>query len=157
MSASRILVLGGPASGKTTLARTLAAERGLPLVSLDSLFWHDSAETYDIRRDPAERDRMLAEAVAQEAWVMEGVYWKWTGPVFERAEQVVFVDAPLWLRHWRLAKRHVKRRLGLESSTHKETFEGAWQTARWNQRWDRDNRLAVLEILERYREKAEVR
>ncbi len=84
--ASRIHIFGGPASGKTTLARKLAGELGLPHVELDALFWAGGTAGYGVRRDPVERDRRLSGAVKAESWIMEGVYWSWCQPSFERAD-----------------------------------------------------------------------
>lgn len=153
MAPKRILIIGGPASGKSTLALRLARELGLPSIALDRYFWDDQVEHFGVRREPANRDRLLAAAVAENAWVMEGVYWNWTQAAFERAEHIVFLDRPAWLRHWRLVKRHFRRRLGIEGSSHKESLRGMITTAAWNQRWNRDNRPKVLERLERHRDK----
>lgn len=37
--AQRILILGSPGAGKSTLARQLARSMALPLVHLDALYW----------------------------------------------------------------------------------------------------------------------
>jgi adenylate kinase family enzyme len=149
----RIHIFGGPASGKSTLARKLSAKLGLPYVELDAFFWDDDSEHYDIRRDPEKRDALLAEAAAKEAWVSEGVYWKWCDAAFERAELILVLDLPLWLRQVRLWRRHLLRRLGIEKSLEKDTLLGTLTTARWNRRWDRDNLSLAMEKLGLYRSK----
>jgi hypothetical protein len=37
--AARVVIIGNAAGGKSTLARTLAARRDLPLVEMDRLLW----------------------------------------------------------------------------------------------------------------------
>jgi adenylate kinase family enzyme len=152
----RIYILGAPASGKSTLARRLSQEHGLPQVELDGFFWDDASTHYNVRRDPAERDRLLTAAASAESWIMEGVYWGWCAPAFERADRIILLDVPLWLRHWRLARRHLRRRLGIEASLEKDTLRGTLITARWNHRWNRDNLPRAMQKLEAYRSKLQV-
>ena len=123
---------------------------------MDAFNWDRDSLHYDVRRNPAERDRLLAVAVSAECWIMEGVYWKWCEPAFERAERIVFLDVPLWCRQWRLVRRHARRRLGLESSLEKDTLRGTLITARWNHRWHTDNLPLALQRLEKYKSKLHV-
>jgi adenylate kinase family enzyme len=153
---NRIHIIGGPGSGKTTLARQLAAKHGFPHVELDTLFWDNADGGYAVRRDPKERDRRLALFVEGESWVVEGVYWGWCQPSFERADQIILLDMPTWIRQWRLGLRFIKRRMGLEKSTKKETFKGCWETARWNARWNRDNLAGAKKALKPFEFKVKV-
>ncbi|MBT6144673.1 MAG: hypothetical protein HOH74_04545 [Gemmatimonadetes bacterium] len=156
MQPERLYIFGGPASGKTCLAERLSAERGLPHIQLDALFWDNDSGRFDVRRDPAERDRLLAEAVSAERWIIDGVYWKWCGPVFDRAEQVICLDVPRWQRHWRLARRHIRRRLGKATSVERETLRGAFTTARWGHRWNEENLPLALAQFERHQVKVQM-
>lgn len=36
----RVLIVGSPGAGKSTLAKKLAARTGLPLIHLDDLYWN---------------------------------------------------------------------------------------------------------------------
>lgn len=36
----RVLIVGSPGAGKSTLAKKLAARTGLPLTHLDDLYWN---------------------------------------------------------------------------------------------------------------------
>src|ERR1700722_18265149 len=148
--ANRIHIIGGPGSGKSMLARRLAAEQGLPHIELDSIFWNDAAGGYDVRRDPEERDLLLKQVVDGDSWIIEGVYYAWCGPSYERGERIILLDTPTWIRHWRLGLRFVKRKLGLEvkgPSRKKDSFKGYWSITKWNARWDRDNLSGAKEAL----------
>lgn len=69
--ARRILIFGNSGSGKSTMARALAAEHGLPHLDLDSLAWSEAG----VRRAPEESAAdALAFAAAHEAWIVEGCY-----------------------------------------------------------------------------------
>jgi adenylate kinase family enzyme len=108
----RVAVIGGSCSGKTTLARALAARLGVPHVELDALH-HDPGW----QEAPAEvlRERVLAEiAAAPEGWVMDGNYFGKLGDlVLERADTVVLLDLPhrtvLGRVLWRTLTRVVMR------------------------------------------------
>ncbi len=123
---------------------------------MDAVFWDDASTYYNVRRDPAERDRMLTAAAAAESWIMEGVYWGWCAPAFERADLIVLLDVPLWIRQWRLFRRHLRRRLGMERSLEKDTWQGTLTTARWNHHWKQKNLPLALQKLEAYQSKLKV-
>ena len=64
----RICIIGCPGSGKSTLAARLAAQTGIPAVHLDQLFWKENW----VQRTAAEFDELLAEALKQSRWIMDG-------------------------------------------------------------------------------------
>lgn len=67
----RVLVIGGPGSGKSTVARALSGLLNLPLIHLDQLYW--SAGWRSVA--PADF-RARVEALATEPeWVMDGNYF----------------------------------------------------------------------------------
>jgi hypothetical protein len=86
----RIHILGAPGSGKTTLARRLAAVTGLPVHHLDEVA-RVGGGTGPIRTE-AERTPLVAAIAIADAWIVEGVHLGWTGPLLERAELIVWLD-----------------------------------------------------------------
>ena len=67
----RILIYGNSGSGKTTMARAVAAELGVEHLDLDLIAWDAPGE----RRSPAASVAMLeAYFAAHDAWVIEGCY-----------------------------------------------------------------------------------
>lgn len=96
------MVLIGPCgSGKSTLARELAPRLGLPLVHMDQLGWQAGW----VETDKAELTARLADAVAQDAWLIEGNYGSTLAPRLERADRVIYLDFPIRLCLWRLIRR----------------------------------------------------
>lgn len=85
----RIHVIGGGGSGKTTLARRLAAARRLPLWELD-------------------REGSMEEVAGHPRWVMEGIFLFHVEVAFERATSIVWLDLPPALAARRMVARHVK-------------------------------------------------
>ncbi len=145
----RIHVLGGPSSGKSFVAAKIAARYGMEAYDLDELFWDPAAPTYGVRADPEKRDQALAALVRQEAWVIEGAYYKWLTPSFERAELILLLTPSVWLRDWRLLKRFALQLLGRSSSKKKETFISLFELMQWNHTYEKNVLLPARVLLSR--------
>jgi adenylate kinase family enzyme len=83
----RVLVMGSCGSGKSTFARRLSAITGIPVVSLDALFWKPGW----VEPDKAEFRERLADAARQPRWIMDGNY---TSYLVELRRDVC--DAVIW-------------------------------------------------------------
>lgn len=97
----RILVLGRTGSGKTTLARELAAVLGVPHVELDSLYFGSDFTTVPLE---VLRER-TSEAIAGERWVTDGNKRAVRDLVWPRADTIIWLDYSLRVSLWRLGKR----------------------------------------------------
>jgi energy-coupling factor transporter ATP-binding protein EcfA2 len=107
----RILVLGRTGSGKTTLARELAAAVGVPHIELDALYFGADFSTAPL---PLLRERTRA-AVAGDSWVTDGNKAAVRDLVWPRADTIVWLDYPLVVSLWRLGKRALRRTSELSS------------------------------------------
>ena len=136
--ACRIHIIGSTGSGKTHIANLLSRRLSVPAFDLDELFWDKSSPNYGVRTADDTRDNRLAEIVAGEAWIVEGVYHKWVGPSFDRAEVIVALAPSVWVRDVRVIRRFIKRKLGLVP-TKRESLRDLWQLLRWNHGYDHDN------------------
>ena len=101
----RILILGRTGSGKTTLARELAASIDVPHVELDTLFFGPDFSTVPLS---VLRERTSA-AVAGDRWVTDGNKSAVRDLVWPRADTVIWLDYPWVVSFWRLGKRAVWR------------------------------------------------
>ena len=109
----RIHIIGGPGSGKSYAALQLSRLLGIPAYDLDELFWDRAAPSYGVRAPAAERNARLAAIAQEEIWIIEGVYYGWLGPSFERADRIFVLRPHVLLRDWRIVKRFVLRNRGL--------------------------------------------
>ena len=109
-SLRRITVVGVSGSGKTSLARGLTRRLSIPQIELDGLYWGPGWQP--IWRDDF-RARVAA-ALAAPAWVTDGNYQSVRDLVWPRATTLVWLDYPLPLVMWRLAKRTLRRVISQE-------------------------------------------
>ena len=107
----RILFLGRTGSGKTTLAREVAAALDVPHVELDSLYFGPDFSRAPL---PVLRERTTA-AIAGERWVTDGNKRAVRDLVWPRADTIVWLDYPVYVSLWRLAKRARSRTSALSA------------------------------------------
>ena len=107
----RIAVIGTTGSGKTTLARSVAAAIGAPHIELDGLF-HGPNWT---PAPPEVFRARVSEAIAAPAWVTDGNYSHVLDRmVWSAADLVVWLDYPFSVVIWRLFRRTIRRGLRRE-------------------------------------------
>ncbi|MBY5792839.1 AAA family ATPase [Rhizobium leguminosarum] len=94
IEADRILVIGCPGSGKSTLAKRLSRALDLDYISMDRAFYWQPGWR---KRPRDEIDRLIARAVAEERWIMDGTGLRSFHLRLPRA------DAVIWLRLSRYA------------------------------------------------------
>ncbi len=102
---TRIVVIGVSCSGKTTFANQLALKTGLPVTLMDQIMWQPGWEYIG---DEATVEK-ISSVVKEDQWVLEGYISSLSRPeVFDRAEQIVYLDYPGIICAWRYLKRCVK-------------------------------------------------
>lgn len=102
----RVMIVGGPGAGKSTLARALGARTGLPVHHMDHIHWLPGWQQRP-------RDLRKAMAIAVEngpEWIFEGGFSTTYAHRLARADTVVWLDLPVGLRLWRVTKRSVRFR-----------------------------------------------
>ena len=100
-----MFISGGPASGKTTLAPSLAANLNLPAVELDGLLLESQARGESFNEGYEKIPTMIA---SMDSWVVEGAYLEWVDPLLHEAELIVWIDVPWRVASYRIITRHVK-------------------------------------------------
>jgi adenylate kinase family enzyme len=101
----RVSVVGNAGSGKTRLARALAARLGVPHVELDSIF-HQPDWT---QLPTDEFRRRVRDAVTGDGWVIDGNYSAVRDLIWERADTVIWLDLPRPLVMWQVVARTLRR------------------------------------------------
>src|SRR5215216_1144560 len=97
---NRIVIIGRTGSGKTTLARELAAALGIPHVELDTLYFGQDFSTVPLS---VLRERTRS-AIAGDLWVTDGNKKAVRDLVWPRADTIIWLDYPFVVSLWRLGK-----------------------------------------------------
>lgn len=121
----RIIVIGTTGSGKTTLARAIAARQNFPHGEQDA--WNHLA---DWQEAPLEDFRAAVDTfTAQSGWVMDGNYTKARDIGWARADTLVWLDYPAQVVFWRVLTRTLRRVIGRQElwNGNRETWRGAVQ------------------------------
>lgn len=152
-SPRKIHIIGSTGSGKTYLAGKLAERLNIPYYELDNVVWSGTSEKAGLKHPPEVRDRLLGDILAQEAWIVEGVYHKWLDTSFRLADIIIFLSPSVASRDRRIVTRFIKQRCGIERSNYKQTVKGLVDMLKWNHKFERVNRPAILEVLQPYQDK----
>ena len=100
----KIHIIGGPGSGKTTLAHKLSERLNIPNYDLD-LLGQKNGTNPDAHVEDA---FMIAR---QPGWVAEGIYVVTIEPQLQAADIIVLLEIPWPIAAWRIVKRHVVKTL----------------------------------------------
>ena len=148
----KIHIIGGPGSGKSFLAKKLSRRYGIPHYDLDDLFWNNDARRCGTKRDPQERDALLAEILQKNDWIVEGVYYAWCLRCFEDADRIYLLDTPRRQYRRRIIRRFIRRKLALEDRK-RETLRSVSELLKWADHYREDNLPQIRKLLEAYPEK----
>ncbi|MDT0672234.1 AAA family ATPase [Staphylococcus chromogenes] len=91
MSLNRIVIMGSPGTGKSTLAYKIAQQTKLPLYHMDALFWEGTQNVSD--------DVLLERLdtlLQKEKWIIDGNYKDTLEMRVAKADLVIWMKAPRW-------------------------------------------------------------
>jgi adenylate kinase family enzyme len=142
-------------SGKSTLGRRLSLELDIPVYELDNVVWHRH-ESGDIRNSPEVRDKEFNRIIDQKEWIIEGVHHTWTGRGFQEADIIIFLDAPIAVRNWRILKRFTVQKLRLQKENYKQTWSMLKKMYQCNYQFEKNSKPEILEMLKPHRTKLKI-
>lgn len=126
----RIVVVGTSGSGKTTMARRIAAELNLPRVEIDAINWQPGWVGLNAV-DPPEFVRRVDAATSGERWVCDGNYSAIRDLLWRRATHLVWLDYPRHVVMRRVILRSIRRAID-----RRELLPGTGNRESWR-KWGR--------------------
>lgn len=102
----RIIIIGSCGAGKSTLAITLGEKFSLPVIHLDSYYWHEGwVETNRV-------DWIIIQQnlINGDRWIIDGNYSNTLEIRFQAADTIIWLDFSRRLCLWRVITRYLKHR-----------------------------------------------
>ena len=148
----KIHIIGCSGSGKTYLAKALSEKYNIPHFDLDDIQWDNKADGYGVKMPIEKRTELLNNILRNDSWIIEGVYYAWVGKCFEHADKIYVLDIPKRVYTYRIIKRTIKRKLGLEKGK-KETLKSVCNLLKWTDTFQNKNMVEIKKILSAYTDK----
>lgn len=148
----KIHIIGCSGSGKTYLATALSKKYNIPHFDLDDIQWDNNAQGYGVKMPVEKRNVLLQEILANDEWIIEGVYYAWVQQSFEDADKIYVLDIPKYLYTSRIIMRSIKRKIGIQKGK-KETLKSVYNLLKWTEIFQNKNLQEIKSILDKYNSK----
>lgn len=149
----KVLIIGSPGAGKSTLSYRLRTILGIKSVHLDCYFWQPG--WVKIPRD--QLNEQIALLIKEDEWVMDGTYIDSLEMRLAAADTVIFLNYPLWLCLYGVFKRRItfagKFREDMTSGCEEKID---WPFLKWVIKFPWTNRLEIIRILGEHKDKLDV-
>ncbi|MCF2648313.1 AAA family ATPase [Niallia circulans] len=133
---AKVHIIGSVGSGKTTLAKELSTKLEIPYYELDNVVWMRK-ENGDSRRTEEEREKLLHRIVQTDKWIIEGVHHdEWVKNSFQQADIIIFLDTNYYIRTYRIMKRFIKQKVGIEKAHYQPSFKIFFKMFQWNKHFE---------------------
>ena len=145
----RISIIGGPGTGKSTLANNLERETNLPVYHLDGI--HYLENWVPIGRD--KRDKIILEKVKEARWIMDGTYTSTLNERIEASDLVIFLNYSTTARIKGIISRYLKNKgqEKLDIPGCKEKMN--WEFIKCTIKWSKTKKKTINEILVEHEDK----
>ena len=141
----KVIVIGCPGSGKSTVSRALHNKTGIPLYHLDMMYWNADKTTVENRVFL----ELLSAVLEKDEWIIDGNYGSTIELRMAACDTVIFLDYPLDVCLDGIKERRGKLRSDMPWI---ETEEDA-EFIEFIRNYNEQQKPKVLELLEKYRDK----
>jgi len=129
-------ITGASGAGTTTLAKALNEKFGYSHFDTDDFFWEQTNPPFTQKREPKERQTLLAKAIdVADRCVISGSLTGWGDIFIPRFDLVIYVFAPTTTRIKRLQEREFQR-FGDRILLGGDMFEEHQAFIRWAEQYD---------------------
>lgn len=141
----KVIVIGCPGSGKSTVSRVLHNKTGIPLYHLDMMYWNADKTTVE-KSVFLER---LSAVLEKDEWIIDGNYGSTMELRMAACDTVIFLDYPLEVCLDGIKERRGKPRSDMPWV---ETEEDA-EFVEFIKNYNEQQKPKVLELLKKYGDK----
>lgn len=145
----KIIIIGGPGTGKSTLANNLARKLELPVYHLDAIHHLSNWKI----RDKKERDEIILQKIEEPKWVIDGTYTSTLEKRIEKADLIIYLDFPTIVKLKNIFHRYLKnkgkQREEIPGCKEKMDIAFIKQTINWNKK----KKSKIYELLEKNKDK----
>ncbi len=141
----RVIVIGCPGSGKSTVSRALHSKTGIPLYHLDMMYWNADKTTVE---KSVFRER-LSTVLEKDEWIIDGNYGSTMELRMAACDTVIFLDYPLYVCLDGIRARRGKPRSDMPWIETEEDAEFIGFIKSYNEQ----QKPIVFELLEKYSDK----
>ena len=141
----KIIVIGCPGSGKSTLSRKLHNITKIPLYHLDMMFWNEDKTT-------AEKSvflESLSEVLTKDSWIIDGNYSSTMEMRMNECDTVIFLDYPTEICLDGVEKRRGKQRSDIPWVENEDDEE----FTEFIKTFNKEQRPKIITLLDKYNEK----
>lgn len=141
----KVIVIGCPGSGKSTVSRALHNKTGIPLYHLDMMYWNADKTTVE-KSVFLER---LSDVLEKDEWIIDGNYSSTMKLRMAACDTVIFLDYPLDVCLDGIRERRGKPRSDMPWIETEEDSEFIEFIKNYNEQ----QKPKVLELLKKYSDK----
>lgn len=103
----KILIIGDAGAGKSTLAKQLESQLGIPIYSTDDFLWK---QKFSLKAEVNESVDKIRQIYSSDNWIVEGTTNYLVEPGFEPSDRIIYLGFTGILSQWfALIKRHFIR------------------------------------------------
>ena len=141
----KVIVIGCPGSGKSTVSRTLHNKTGIPLYHLDMMYWNADKTTVE----KSVFLEQLFDVLEKDEWIIDGNYSSTMELRMVACDTVIFLDYPLDVCLDGIRERRGKPRSDMPWIETEEDSEFIEFIKNYNEQ----QKPKVLELLKKYSDK----
>ncbi|MBQ8192497.1 MAG: DNA topology modulation protein FlaR [Bacilli bacterium] len=117
----KIYIIGPVGSGKTTFSKKLSEKCNITRYELDKVSWDD--DNGNIKRTDEDVLKLFDEILDNDSWIIEDVGRTKFKKGREEADIIYYIKLSKLKSRYRVIKRWIKQRIGIEVYNHPPTFK----------------------------------
>ena len=141
---SRISIIGGSGTGKTTLSESLSKDVNIPVYHIDGIHHLKNWKV----RDSNERDKIILDLIKKEKWIIDGTYHSTLQARLEKSDLIIYLDystlAQVKGALGRFIKNHGKEKPEIPGCNEQMTFKFFIFVVNWR----KNKRQFIIDALE---------